>query len=406
MRHPKQIINSINYLNYFISFFFETKSLETRLINKIKFLFNIKNKIKLLGRARSGIYLAVKISLIKSQSKIVLMSPFTIPEVIDLVISAGGKPMFIDHETKSTNFSFEKLEKSMRLRPASVIITHYHINQIYYKKINKLCKKNNVVLIEDCAISYSGKSNNIYIGSKGDFAVYSFSSFKFINFFFGGAISFKNKYKKNILDETYNWKKLKSSQYLKKCLQTLKFEIYTNKYIFNFFTFTILKVFRNNKSLYLNKKSYLQDNFKLDKTYFSLPSNNAIAEIYKKTSAYKNNLRQRQRISKIYFKYLKEISIINIKESKKIFDDNEFVHFLIFAKNLKHKEYLIKKLLNSGFYVGSFFYANCAKMKRFNRYGSVKKINELSNTLITLPTHKRITINYAKNLSKKIMQIY
>ena len=35
---------------------------------------------------------------------------------------------------------------------------HYHVNQENYKKIFSICKKNNVHLIEDCAISYKGNS--------------------------------------------------------------------------------------------------------------------------------------------------------------------------------------------------------------------------------------------------------
>ena len=60
MFYPKQTINPINYINYFKSFIFEEKNINQKLINKIDKLFNINKDIKLLGRARSGIYLAVK----------------------------------------------------------------------------------------------------------------------------------------------------------------------------------------------------------------------------------------------------------------------------------------------------------------------------------------------------------
>ena len=63
MHYPKQIINSINYFSYFKSFIFENKSLEKKLVKRIKALFNINKEVKLLGRARSGIYLSVKACL-------------------------------------------------------------------------------------------------------------------------------------------------------------------------------------------------------------------------------------------------------------------------------------------------------------------------------------------------------
>ena len=98
MLNPKQIIYPINYLKYIVSFLIEEKNLDTLLIKKFKVLFGLNKKIRLVGRARSGIYLAVKILISRSKKKTVLLSPFTIPEIVDLVIYAGGRPLFIDHE--------------------------------------------------------------------------------------------------------------------------------------------------------------------------------------------------------------------------------------------------------------------------------------------------------------------
>ncbi len=406
MHYPKQIINSINYFSYFKSFIFENKSLEKKLVKRIKALFNINKEVKLLGRARSGIYLSVKVCLKRKKNNLILMSPYTIPEVIDLVLAAGGKPVFLDHRTNSTDILMSKFKKYAKLNPNAVIITHYHTNQKDYKEISYLCRKYNIALIEDCAISHSGKSCGINIGESSDFSIYSFSSYKFINYFFGGAISYKKNYSDYIHRETSNWKKLKPSHYLKKCFQTLKFEIYTNKYFFEIFTFNILKILKNNKNLFLNKKKYLEEAFKLDKTYFSLPSHAAIEEIYNKTFNYKKNLMHRQRISKVYYKFLKNISVIENKNSVEFFKNNEFMHFLITAKNLNHKEYLLENLLSSGFYVGGFFYPNCSNIKKYRKYGKTSNLTGFSNTLITLPTHNRIKPEYAKNLSRKILEIY
>ena len=49
-----------------------------------------------------------------------------------------------------------KFKKYAKLNPNAVIITHYHTNQKDYKEISYLCKKYNIALIEDCAISHSG----------------------------------------------------------------------------------------------------------------------------------------------------------------------------------------------------------------------------------------------------------
>lgn len=406
MYHPKQIIFPINYFNYLKSFFFEKKNFEKELVRKLQNLLNLNKKIKLLGRARSGIYLAVKLLLKNSKNKVVLLSPFTIPEVVDLVVCAGGKPLFLEHDEGSTNISIKDLKKKIKLTPNSLILTHYNVNQKNYRDIFTICKKNKVFLIEDCAISINGYSQNTNIGSLSEFTIYSFSSFKFINYFLGGCICYKKKYKKVINKETKNWKQLKAKDYFIKFLQTLKFSILTNKYIFNFFTYHLLKYLSNNKKNFLDKKSYLKESFVLDSSYFSLPSNSAIYEILQKTRQYKLNRAHRQKIIKVYFKYLHFITIPKINDKKNFFKDNDFIHYLVSCKNKNHKYFMKKRLLDLGFDVGGFFYPNCSQFKRFNKYGKIKSVDILVDNLITLPTHLEINENYAKRLSKKILEIY
>ncbi len=406
MLHPKQIIYPINYLRYFKSFFIKEKNLEILLIKKLRVLFGLNKKVRLLGRARSGIYLAVKILISHSKKKTVLLSPFTIPEIVDLVIYAGGKPLFIDHEKFSTNISIKDLSKKIKKNINCLILTHYHVNQENYKKIFSICKKNNVYLIEDCAISYKGNSKKTPIGSLSDFSIYSFSIFKFVNYFFGGAISYKKKYSNEVDKEISQWKKFSSKNYFKKFLNSLKFSILTNKFIFRVISFNILKFLINKKSLFLSKNSYLDEKFTINSSYFSVPSNSAINEIYKKIDNYKASKTHRQKISKIYLDYLEKISIPKIKNKKNFIKDNDFMHYLVACKNEKHRNFLRARLLDYGYDVGGFFYSDCSKLKRFKKYGKTKNIEILTKRLITLPTHNRINDNYAKKLSKKILEIY
>ena len=82
------------------------------------------------------------------------------------------------------------------------------------------------------------------------------------------------------------------------------------------------------------------------------------------------------------------------------------MHYLIIAKSKKQIIKLKNKLLESGFDVGSFFYADCCKIKKFSKFGNNKSLQSLTDNLITLPTHKRITKEYAEKLSLKILELY
>ena len=63
--------------------------------------------------------------------------------------------------------------------------------------------------------SYKGNSKKTPIGSLSDFSIYSFSIFKFVNYFFGGAISYKKKYSNEVDKEISQWKKFSSKNYFK-----------------------------------------------------------------------------------------------------------------------------------------------------------------------------------------------
>ena len=94
---PRQKIYKLHYTN-FIKDIFVGKFLKgndiSNLENDLKKYLNIKN-VSLLFRGRLGIYLAVK-SIINHDKNEIILPPFTIFDVVNMVICAGGKPVFID----------------------------------------------------------------------------------------------------------------------------------------------------------------------------------------------------------------------------------------------------------------------------------------------------------------------
>ena len=239
----QKIIN-INYFNLF-SF------LSPPIINiakNLKIVFNLKNDVILLGRARTGIYLLVKHFLKHTKNKKVLISPYTIPAIINLIQLAGGKVIFVDSEPNSTSMNINQLRMLVRKnKPSVIIITHYSIVERNYYKIYHLCKKNNIKLIEDSAISPVGISNKKLINNYSDGSIFSFSSFKLINYFYGGALRCNNlKIHDEILKEVSNWKKFNFISYFPQIFKTLIFQLATSNFIYNFFTFNRLKK-KNNK---------------------------------------------------------------------------------------------------------------------------------------------------------------
>lgn len=404
MSFPKQIITKIYYLNFL---FYMTKK-----INIKKFNFKIKNILKInknyniifLGRARTGIYLSVKKSIQNKKNNTILIAPYTIPDVINMIKIAGGNPKFLDFETKSTSLDITFLKKKLRSKPAALIITHYNINEKNYEQIFRLCKKYRVKLIEDSAISIAGYSGRkkIPINSLSDFSIFSFSAFKFLNFFYGGLIAIKNKKDFNSIDkEVKKWKKLDTYSYFKKFLEVLIFQFFTNKIIFNLLTLKIYKI-RNYLGFNKSSKKYTSYEIgRIDKSYFTKPSNLFYQEISNKMKLLKKNLSHRRKISNIYYNYLKHISIPYDLTPSQI-NHSSTIHYLIYHK---HSDELKQRLLNYNFDVGKIFYENCSHLYGNAKNKKQKNIDDLIKNIILLPTHELITPDYAIKLSKKILNL-
>ena len=80
-----------------------------------------------------------------------------------------------------------------------------------FKKQNEILsflKKNKILSIEDCAISFDNfkisRGKKIYSGQKSDFCIYSFNIMKEVSCFYGGAILYNDKNFKYFLNDINN----------------------------------------------------------------------------------------------------------------------------------------------------------------------------------------------------------
>src|SRR6516225_7088162 len=106
-----------------------------------------------LPRARLAVYFAVKHAVTHSDRRKVLLSAFTIFDLINMVHLAGATPVFVDIEPGSPHLTPETLEAAMDEATAAVVVTHYHTSNRRIQEIADLCARKGVMLIEDCAIS-------------------------------------------------------------------------------------------------------------------------------------------------------------------------------------------------------------------------------------------------------------
>ena len=400
---PKQIIYSINYATALFGASVADSESE-RFRDSLEELLGGGIRPIPLGRARMGIYLLLRQAIKGGRNKVIL-SPYTVPDVINMVVLAGGESVFVDFVAKSTNIDLNHMESLISEDVACVLITHYHVNQNDLAGIKSLCERKGVSLFEDCAISLSGKINNKHVGTESDGAILSLSGFKFLNYFWGGCVFSRHKSITQSLErETKDWGRLGRRDYLPQVLRTLKYDLATRKPIFDWVVFPLIRMRQRRSTEAVNLSPLRLESPTIDKTLQSLPSGSALSEWNVKFPVLDRFLEYRKRIAAIYDSYLIECAV-SPETSKEIKDGSCFVNYPIYVGQ-KLRNSIYKELIFAGYDVGASLYPNCHEHEKFrDAKGKSANVKDLVRSVITLPTHPRVSESYAHEIGSTVLEM-
>ena len=147
-----------------------------RLTVKIKAYFNFPY-VYLVNSARTALFLGLK-SLNLSQAE-VLYPSFTCQVVPQAILKAGLKPV---------SYKANQIEAKITPKTKVLIIQHLFGIPDDMVLITSLCKKYQLILIEDLAHSLGATFKSKKLGSFGEITVLSFGRDKIISSVFGGAL--------------------------------------------------------------------------------------------------------------------------------------------------------------------------------------------------------------------------
>lgn len=139
-----------------------------------------------MPQARVGIYLTLKSLIEPGQS--VILSPYTIHDVVNMVIAAGGQPVFADIRRETCNISAREVEALIDQRTGAVMVTHLHGMACEIERIAAICRRRNIPLVEDVAQAFGATVAGRRLGTFGRAGVFSFGMAKNVNSFYGGAV--------------------------------------------------------------------------------------------------------------------------------------------------------------------------------------------------------------------------
>ena len=395
--HPRQIIYPIQNLSRLGD---DSAPAERDFNERLSQHFQATRRVTPLGRARTGIYLLVAHSISGERRRIV-MSPYTIPDVVNMVILAGGVPVFVDFLPNSTNVAAESVEAAIDDRTAAVMLTHYHVNQANLSEIAAICAARDVRLFDDCAISFGSQFKGAPVGALTDASVMSFSAFKILNFLWGGALSVKSDLLFSTIDaETQSWPRLKLLQYRRQALKTLAYGFATSQTIFPL-------VFRVRRPVASGDK--IGDVFplsrvetvSLDATIRSRPHNNALREWNRKFEAVEQRVAHRRRIAGIYDQYFRASSV-SAETADELRDESCFINYPIVVGE-DRRDQIYRDMLRSGLDIGRSLYPNVHEVESFTGIEGVSgNVSGLVRSVLTLPTHSRIREDYAHRLARRL----
>ena len=105
----------------------------------------------------------------------------------------GLNPVFCDVDKHTLNCDLNYIKEKVTPKTKAIVVLHYGGSPCDIENINKFCKDNNIILIEDNANSPFSKYNSTPTGTIGDFGVWSFDAMKILVTGDGGMIYCRNK---------------------------------------------------------------------------------------------------------------------------------------------------------------------------------------------------------------------
>jgi len=356
-----------------------------------------------IGRARAGLYLLTK-NAIDMQRRRVIMSPYTILDVVNMVTLAGGEPIFVDFLPNSTNVDLAHLDSLIDARTACVMLTHYHVSQDKLFDVAQMCKSSGIKLFDDCAICLGATIGGARVGTLTDGSMFSFSGFKTLNYLWGGIVASRDDGIFGAIDaEVSRWDRLKLTQYRKQAIKILQYSTATSSILFPF-------VFQLRRALLSSHKiedilplSRLETN-SLDQTIRSRPSLAALDEWIRKLPRTDDIVKHRRSIAGVYDRHFRDICV-SPETADAVRRESAFVNYPIVVDR-ERRDQVYHDILSRGFDVGLSLYPNVHETEGYTSIeGCTTNVSMLVRSVLTLPTHTRVTPAYADELAVTVRKV-
>jgi len=342
-----------------------------------------------VSMTRVGIYLVLK-NLIKPGQN-VIMSPYTVADVVNMVVLASGVPVFTDIEQRSCNLNPAEVAKLIDKNTGAVIATHLHGVGARIYEILALCRQHNIPLIEDAAQSFGGKAKGKRLGTIGDVGIYSLGMYKNINSWYGGAVVAKDSALLNKLRAELAQYDFQSPIFiLKKMLKGLATDLLTYPLIFQPLTYWLFRYGFLHDIGWINRQVEIELDLELKKEmpanylrrYTPFQARLALSQLNQIDA----DIELRAKKAALYRKELSGISELVLPPEE---NDSKYI-YPVFAVQYQDRKKLLKWLMRQKRDVTAQHLKNCADLESFSAfYRDCPVARKTANEVILLPTYTR-----------------
>ena len=125
----------------------------------------------------------------------VITSPITFVASANSVLYAGGTPVFADIQQDTVNINPEEIKRKITKKTKAIIPVDFAGHPCDLKEIGEICKKHNLLMIEDAAHALGAEYKGKKIGNckYSDMTIFSFHPAKSITTGEGGAVLTNNE---------------------------------------------------------------------------------------------------------------------------------------------------------------------------------------------------------------------
>lgn len=351
--------------------------------NKLADYFRTRSIV--FDSGRSALYFALK-SLNLEPGHEVLVQAYTCVVVINSIIQAGCRPVYLDIGD-DFNIDAANVERKITGNTRAIIIQHTFGSAADLDLLLPLSAKHNLAVIEDCAHSLGATYKGKKLGTFGDMAILSFGSDKIISCVRGGALLVKNQ---TLLESALKYQNLLPLPHIGKTIQHLVHLpiFYIGKKLYSYGVGKAL-LFLSSKLRVINKIIYPAEKQGKGVDFYPSRLANSLGEILMgQLENLEQNIQHRKNIAKEYYENIKNKNFVHTKFNP----ESAYLRYTLLVDN---PEKIFTEAKKSRIMLGDWYSTviapkdvDMSKIDYAN--GSCSKAEKMASQTINLPTDQCI----------------